>query len=128
MFLPEECSEREGIPDEIERATEHDCREAEGRIKAFTGFVECFSKHTNPPAMAVAITMRTRYRIWFSAAVACQGPPKPTQRSATSANGVIRSVPARPSNRRSCPSPLIARVPSVHAAIAIAAKYATPTA
>src|SRR5438270_2357752 len=52
--------------------------------------------------MAVAITMRTRYRIWFSAAVACQGPPRPTQRSATSANGATRSVPARPSNRRPC--------------------------
>src|SRR5213592_3162346 len=45
MFLPEECSEREGIPDEIQRATEHDRREAEGRIKAFAGFAECFSEH-----------------------------------------------------------------------------------
>src|SRR5436190_11326877 len=45
MFLPEECSEREGIPDEIQRATEHDRREAESRIKAFAGFAQCFSEH-----------------------------------------------------------------------------------
>lgn len=45
MFFPEECCEREDIPDEIQRATEHDRREAEGRIKAFTGFAECFSEH-----------------------------------------------------------------------------------
>src|SRR5207244_8857908 len=45
MFFPEECCEREGIPDEIQRATEHDRRETEGRIKAFTGFAECFSEH-----------------------------------------------------------------------------------
>src|SRR6266446_896167 len=44
MFLSEVCSEREGIPDEIQGATEHDRREAEGRIKAFTGFAECFSE------------------------------------------------------------------------------------
>src|SRR5436190_23857070 len=69
--------------------------------------------------MAVAITMRTRYRIWFSAAVACQGPPRPTQRSATSANGVIRSVPASPSNRRSCTLALIVPALRVHAAFAI---------
>src|SRR5438876_12282769 len=45
MFLPEECCEREDIPDEIERATEHGRREAERRIKAFTGSAECFSEH-----------------------------------------------------------------------------------
>src|SRR5437016_4062249 len=45
MFFPEECCERERIPEEIERATEHDRREAEGRIKAFTGLAECFSEH-----------------------------------------------------------------------------------
>src|ERR1700676_513260 len=45
MFLPEECCEREDIPDEIERAGEHSRREAKGRIKAFTGFAECFSEH-----------------------------------------------------------------------------------
>src|SRR5437660_314564 len=45
MFFPEECCEREGIPEEIQRATEHDRREAEGRIKPFTGFAECFSEH-----------------------------------------------------------------------------------
>src|SRR5439155_9083821 len=57
---------------------------------------------------------------------ACQGPPRPTQRSATSANGVTKSVPAKPSNRRSCTPALIAPALRVHAAIAIAAKYATP--
>src|SRR5438270_6769612 len=45
MFPPEECCEREDIPDKIQRATEHDRGEAEGRIKAFTGFAECFSEH-----------------------------------------------------------------------------------
>jgi hypothetical protein len=52
MFFPEECCEREGIPDEIQWATEYDRREAEGRIKAFTGFAECFSEYHEP----------TRYR------------------------------------------------------------------
>src|SRR5439155_1541016 len=32
---------------------------------------------------AMLITMRTRYRIWFSTAVACHGVPSPTQRNAT---------------------------------------------
>src|SRR5438477_31757 len=45
MFFPEECCEREDIPEEIQRATKHDRREAEDRIKAFTGFAECFSEH-----------------------------------------------------------------------------------
>src|SRR5438552_2871444 len=45
MFFPEECCEREDIPDEIQRATEHDRREAERRIEAFTGFAECFPEH-----------------------------------------------------------------------------------
>src|SRR5438128_7266932 len=45
VILPEECCERENIPDEIQRATEDDRREAEGRIKAFTGSAECFSEH-----------------------------------------------------------------------------------
>src|SRR5438552_13827645 len=45
MFPPEECCEREDIPDKIQRATEHDRGEAEGRIKGFTGFAECFSEH-----------------------------------------------------------------------------------
>src|SRR6266481_7897051 len=44
MFLPEEGCEREDIPDEIERATKHHRREAEGRIKAFTGLAEGFSE------------------------------------------------------------------------------------
>ncbi len=45
MFLGEVRSEREGIPDEIQRATKHDRGEAERRIKAFTGFAECFPEH-----------------------------------------------------------------------------------
>src|SRR5438876_1261857 len=45
MFLPVECSEGEGVPYEIQWATEHDRREAEGRIKTFTGFVQCFSQY-----------------------------------------------------------------------------------
>src|SRR5438552_6026874 len=45
MFLPVVGCEREDIPDEIQRATKHDRRETEGRIKAFTSLAECFSEH-----------------------------------------------------------------------------------
>src|SRR5438094_166856 len=45
VLLSEEHSEREDIPDEIQRPTEHDRREAESRIKAFAGFAQCFSEH-----------------------------------------------------------------------------------
>src|SRR5438270_988132 len=45
MFLPEECSEREDVPDEIQRATQHDRGKPEARIKAFTSFGDCFSEH-----------------------------------------------------------------------------------
>src|SRR6059058_1957599 len=45
VFLSEEHSERESIPNEIERAAKHDRRGAEGRVKAFTFLAECFSEH-----------------------------------------------------------------------------------
>ena len=45
VFLCEEHSERESIPNEIERAAKHDRREAEGRVTAFTFLAECLSEH-----------------------------------------------------------------------------------
>jgi hypothetical protein len=60
VSLGEIRSEHKGIPDEIQRAGEYDRGEAERRIEAFAGFAECFFEYTNPPAAALAITMRTR--------------------------------------------------------------------
>src|SRR6266404_3003878 len=54
---------------------------------------------TNPTTIATDIAVRTRYRIWFSGAVAIHGGPRPTQKRATSANGVMKRIPVSASNR-----------------------------
>src|SRR5260370_22833230 len=109
MFLPEECCEREGIPAEIQRATEHDCREAQGRIKAFTGLAESFSEHHESTRYRGSHNNEDKIPHLVFCRVCLPGP-----------------APADPEKRnerkwcyKECPR---------HAAIAIAAKYATPTA
>src|SRR6266487_1784508 len=128
VFLSEEHSERESIPNEIERAAKHDRREAEGRVTAFTFLAECFSEHHESTRYRGRHNNEDKIPHLVLCRVCLPGPPRPTQRSATSANGVIRSVPARPRNRRRWTAALIAPALRVHAAIAIAAKYVTPTA
>src|SRR5713101_1374394 len=78
---------------------------------------------TNPTTIATAMAVRTRYRIWFSAGVATHGGPSPTQKRATSANGVMRRIPVSASNRGPRDVLVTARAPRVHAAKAIAADH-----
>ena len=75
MFLSEEHSERKGIPDEIQRATEHDRCEAECRIKAFTGFAQCFSEDHESTRYRGGHAHEDKISHLVLCPVACQGPP-----------------------------------------------------